>query len=166
MFLSTTGISYGGATEHAVVCSTELFKPKKIRNLEIAARGDASLDIDTWDSPSDRASDLDPSARANAQELNPGQHFDPAGETSVDTDNYQWVFSSIANLDIGSTTNYVVIESTTTDNTPNCDSCTDGCSSCPITYACGNHSGPSSDSSGHEWGTAPCGDDTHVGYLC
>ena len=35
-----------------------------------------------------------------------------------------------------------------------------------ITYTCGVHSGSPIDASNHEWGTAPCGDATHVGYLC
>lgn len=36
------------------------------------------------------------------------------------------------------------------DNSPNCDSCTTGgCSSCPITYACGVHSGHPSEASSH-----------------
>lgn len=35
------------------------------------------------------------------------------------------------------------------DNSPNCDLCTGSCSACPITYACGNHSGSPSDSNGH-----------------
>ncbi len=54
------------------------------------------------------------------------------------------------------------------DNSPDCDSCTTGeCSSCPITFACGVHTGiAASEASNHEWGTAPCGDDTHIGYLC
>ncbi len=39
---------------------------------------------------------------------------------------------------------------TETDNSPNCDYCTTGgCSACPITYACGNHSGPPSESNSH-----------------
>ena len=33
------------------------------------------------------------------------------------------------------------------------------------TFGCG-HKDLNNNSSNHEWGTAPCGDDTHVGYLC
>lgn len=36
------------------------------------------------------------------------------------------------------------------DNSPDCDSCTTGgCSACPITYACGDHSGSPSESNNH-----------------
>ncbi len=35
-----------------------------------------------------------------------------------------------------------------------------------VTGACGVHTIASSESGDHVWGTAPCGDDTHVGYLC
>lgn len=51
------------------------------------------------------------------------------------------------------------------DNTPNCDNCTDGCSDCPIKGQCGHTYSPSKKER-HKWGTFPCGDATHVGYLC
>ena len=35
-----------------------------------------------------------------------------------------------------------------------------------ITGDCNEHTITASEASNHQWGTAPCGDDTHVGYLC
>ncbi len=52
---------------------------------------------------------------------------------------------------------------TSVDNSPDCDSCTTGgCSACPITYACGVHSGHPSNASGHS--AAGCGTSGH--YAC
>ena len=55
------------------------------------------------------------------------------------------------------------------DNTPDCDFCTDGCSSCPITYGCGVHSGHPGNASGHS--LVPVGSwswhcTTHAFYAC
>lgn len=88
VFYTHDHIAYAGATEHTVVCSTRIFKPRQIRNLEISGRGDAYLDIGNWTSPSEHMDDFAPYARAYTDELNPGMHFEPAGGTSVDTDNH------------------------------------------------------------------------------
>ena len=52
-----------------------------------------------------------------------------------------------------------------TDITPNCALCTTGCSSCPITYACGVHSGSPINASDHEWVYENCSSG-HAHYEC
>ncbi|MDE0637907.1 MAG: hypothetical protein OXI43_18870 [Candidatus Poribacteria bacterium] len=50
----------------------------------------------------------------------------------------------------GSTEEQTIAPTSQVDNSPNCEHCTTGgCSSCPITYACGVHSGHPSEASSH-----------------
>ena len=53
---------------------------------------------------------------------------------------------------------------TPTDNTPNCASCTDGCSACPTTGACG-HTYTSSETNNHKWIYGSCSAG-HAFYAC
>lgn len=55
---------------------------------------------------------------------------------------------------------------TVVDKSPDCDSCTTGgCSSCPITYACGVHSGPPANASAHSM-QASCSKTNGWGHAC
>lgn len=113
-------MAYAGAIDHMVVYRTEVFRRRKRKDLEIIASGNESLRIDPWTSPSQHINDLDPNARAYADVMSPGDHFEPDGGTSVDTDNFEWEYNSSANLDLESTSEYVGAEYTITvaDNSP------------------------------------------------
>ena len=135
---SSDYVAYGGGTRTNVSYIKQIALANQERSLYISGTGRAQRYIEWDDTPANAPWYLNPWAWAQGRVLNQSDNPQPKNIVS----------ESKSAIEQG-------LVSGNTDSPPS-----------TTTFACGVHSGTSSESGDHAWGTAPCGDDTHVGYLC